>query len=211
MNDLLNTFLLQFTALFFVIDVVGIVPVFLALTNSCSSEMKQKIIQRGVAVAFTVLAFFALFGMKVFDIFGISLAAFEIGGGIILFILALELILANSDSSNSYESGKTPDVCEISVFPLGLPLLSGPGSILMLILFMKQAGHDHLRQSLVMLALLLNMLVCFVALSFSEKISQIFGKTGINVITRIFGILLAALACQFIINGVTQAFHIKVC
>lgn len=209
MNDLLNTFLIQFTALFFVIDVIGIVPVFIALTDNCSSELKYKIIQKGVSVAFTVLAFFALLGMKVLDMFGISLAAFEIAGGILLFILAIELVLTKSDSSDSYESGEAPDVCAISVFPLAVPLLSGPGSIPMLILFMKQAGHDHLRQFLVMLALFLNMLICFVVLRFSEKISQALGKTGINVITRIFGILLAALACQFVINGITQAFHIK--
>lgn len=209
MNDLLNTFLIQFTALFFVIDVVGIVPVFIALTDNCSRELKHRIIKKGVSVAFTVLAFFALLGMKVLDLFGISLAAFEIAGGILLFILAIELVLNKTNSSDSYDSGESPDVCDISVFPLAVPLLSGPGSIPMLILFMRQAGHDHAKQFLVMLALFLNMLICFVVLRFSSKISQALGRTGINVMTRIFGILLAALACQFVINGVSQAFLIK--
>lgn len=210
MDNYINTFLIQFTALFFIIDAVGVVPIFIALTTNCSREMRHKIIQRGVTVAFTVLTFFALLGMKVLDLFGISLAAFEIAGGILLLILAIELVMSKDEPANSTDSGEVKEACDISVFPLAVPLLSGPGSIPMLIIFMKQAGHDFVQQSLVMLALFLNMVICFVVLMFSDQISKALGKTGINVLTRIFGILLAALACQFVINGVIQAFHIKV-
>jgi len=95
---------------------------------------------------------------------------------------------------------------DISVFPLAIPLLSGPAAITMLILFMKQAEGNLIHQLIIFAALAANMLICWIVLRFSVSISNFLGKTGINVLNRIFGILLTALACEFFIDGISEAF-----
>ncbi len=210
MDNLLHTFLIQFTALFFTIDAIGLVPIFISLTCDYPKPQKEKVIRKGVLVAFAVLLFFALLGTKVLDIFGISLAAFRIAGGILLLILAIELVLDRPNATTSCEPSEELKQMDVSVFPLAVPLLSGPASISMLIIFMKQAEHHIVKQGLVISALLINMICCFVILSFASKISKLLGASGINVLNRIFGIILTALACQFIINGVIEAFHIVI-
>lgn len=210
MNNILHTFLIQFTALFFTIDVVGLLPLFISLTGEYTKEMKKKVIKKGVMIAFFVLLFFILLGTRVLDLFGISLAAFRIAGGILLLLMAIGLVLDRPDAPTSCDTDEAMKKVDISVFPLAVPLLSGPAAISMLIIFMKQAEHSLIRQSMVVLALLINMVLCFLILTFASKISKLLGKTGISVVDRIFGIILTAMACQFIINGIIEAFKIPV-
>jgi len=208
MDNLLHIFLIQFAALFFTIDAIGLVPIFLSLTSSYSDEERYAINKKGVTVAFLILMFFALLGTRVLDAFGISLAAFKIAGGLLLLLLSIGFVLDKTEVAQSYQNDEKHPKSDISVFPLAVPLLSGPAAISMLIIFMKQAEFEVLKQLMVIIALLFNMLLCFLILNFSKNISKIFGRTGINVLTRIFGILLTALACQFIINGIMEAFHL---
>jgi len=109
-------------------------------------------------------------------------------------------------SENKEEHEEAMSRHDISVFPLAIPLLSGPAAITMLILFMKQAEGDIIHQLVIFAALFANMIACWIVLHFSLAISKFLGKTGINVLNRIFGILLTALACQFFIDGISEAF-----
>lgn len=207
MNNLWHIFVIQFIALFFTIDPIGLVPIFLTIGASLTEAEKHKAVEKGVLIAFIILMFFALLGTRVLDIFGISLAAFKIAGGILLLILSIGFVLDKIDVTA--ECKEISLQTDISVFPLAIPLLSGPAAISMLIIFMKQAENNIHQQLVTISALFINMVLCFLILYFAKKVSKIFGKTGISIITRIFGILLTALACQFIINGIIEAFHLK--
>lgn len=212
MEQLLNYFLATFSALFFTIDCLGITPIFISLTANSSSLYKRKMAKKGTITAFAILFFFAITGSLLLDAFGISLPAFRIAGGILLLLLSLEMVLANPNppikSENAEERKESAKRNDISVFPVAIPLLSGPAAITLLILFMKQAQGVFLKQALIIAAMTLNMVICWFVLIFSVQISKLLGKTGINVISRIFGILLTALACQFFIDGVVEAFHL---
>jgi multiple antibiotic resistance protein len=212
MTDLMNYFLAVFSALFFTIDSLGVIPIFISLTADATEQYKRKMAKKGALTAFFILLFFAVTGSFVMNSFGISVPAFRIAGGILLLLLAIDMVLANSNSpirnENEEEKQETARREDISVFPIAIPLLSGPAAITLLILFMKQAEGFFEKQILILLALIINMLVCWLGLVFANQISKVLGKSGINVVTRIFGILLTALACQLFIDGVTEAFHI---
>ena len=204
MNELLRVFTVEFVALFFAIDIIGLVPIFISLTASNTNNERKAIAKKGVAIAFGILLFFTLLGASVLHIFGISIPAFRIAGGILLLLLAIGMVLGNEESTSETQA----DMSDVSVFPLAMPLLSGPASISMLIIFMKQANGLFQKQLMTVLALFLNMVICYVVLVFATKISKFLGTTGINILNKIFGILLTALACQFIITGISEAFNI---
>ncbi len=204
MNDLLHLFIVEFVALFFTLDVLGLIPIYISLTKDYNEKQKKRTVKKGIIIAFGILLFFALLGASILSIFGISIAAFRVGGGILLLLLAIEMVLDKMDTSTPETGGS-----DISVFPLAMPLLSGPASISMLIIFMKQAGGIFERQMITIIALLINMIIGYFVLIFATKISKILGRTGINILNKIFGILLTALACQFIITGIIEAFNIK--
>jgi len=214
MNEFSNYFFAVFSALFFTIDCLGITPIFISLTANTSSIYKRKMAKKGTLTAFAILFFFALTGSFVMDAFGISLPAFRIAGGILLLLLSIEMVLANPNppikSENAEEKKENAKRNDISVFPVAIPLLSGPAAITLLILFMKQAQGLFIKQTIIITALILNMIICWFVLIFSVQIAKLLGKTGINVISRIFGILLTALACQLFIDGVIGAFHLHI-
>lgn len=208
METLVQQFLLPFTALFFTLDATGLIPIFISLTSEYTPARRINTVKKGVFCAFIVLLFFGLLGTQVLNLFGITLGAFRVAGGILLLIMAIELVLDKPEAATSCDPSEELKKSDIWVFPLAVPLLSGPASISMLIMFMKQAEHDLYKQLLTMSALLANMVVALIILSFASKICGVLGKTGIQVLNRIFGIILAAMACQFIINGFIEAFHI---
>jgi multiple antibiotic resistance protein len=208
--NIVNSISVTFLALFFTIDVIGTTPIFVALTSNVSIEYRKKMAAKGVFIAFLILVFFALSGASVLNVLGIDLAAFRIAGGILLLLLSIDMVLARPSSALKSETLEEREEAmskeDISVFPLAIPLLSGPATITMLILFMKQAEGNLKQQLVIFLALITNMIICWLVLNFSVKISNFLGKTGINVLNRIFGILLTALACQFFIDGISEAF-----
>lgn len=210
MFDILNSALVIFLALFFTIDVVGLTPIFVSLTSNASQEYRRKMVINGVFIASLILLFFAFSGTTVLSILGIKLPAFRISGGILLLLLSIDMVFAKQSSAIRTETKEEYEESlhkqDISVFPLAIPLLSGPATITMLILFMKQAQGNVLQQAIVLSALAVNMLICWLVLNFSASISRFLGTTGINVLNRIFGILLTALACQFFIDGISEAF-----
>lgn len=203
-EKIISIFIIQFWALFLTIDPVGVTPIFISLTAKCSELQRKSIANKGVLIAFLILVFFAMTGSLLLDLFGISIAAFRLGGGLLLLLLSLEMVLAKTPTSQPDEDIST----DIAVFPISIPLLSGPAAITMLILFIKQSEGDWLQKGIVLLALFVNMIIVWLCLRFSNKISKLMGKTGTNVVTKIFGILLTALAFQFIIDGIFEAIKL---
>jgi multiple antibiotic resistance protein len=210
MFEYTKSMMVIFLALFFTIDVIGVTPVFVSLTSDAKDIYRKKMAINGVIIATLILLVFALTGTSILNILGIKLAAFRIAGGILLLLLSIDMVLARPMSAIRAETVEEREEAlqkqDISVFPLAIPLLSGPATITMLILFMKQAQGDILQQFTILAALAVNMLICLIVLMNSAKISKFLGRTGINVLNRIFGILLTALACQFFIDGIKEAF-----
>lgn len=207
--DLFNYFIVIFTALFFTIDSLGVMPIFISLTINTPNSYRKKMAKKAAVIAFIILFIFAITGSFIMDAFGVSVSSFRIAGGILLLLLAIDMVLSTPESPKpKNDSDSSFQRKDISVFPLAIPLLSGPAGITLLILFMKQANGILLKQLLIILALLLNMIICWLILMFANKISRILGESGVNVLTKIFGILLTALACQLFIDGVREAFHL---
>ena len=194
-----------FLTFFVVVDPIGLVPLFGALTAGASHEYRQRMAVKGVLIAALVLLFFAVSGFAVLRVLGIGLSAFRIAGGILLFLLAIDMVFARHSGLRSTTQRETEEARgrnDISVFPLAIPLLAGPGALTSLLL-MLSAAHGRL----VAIGLLLGILAVVLAITlavllFSERLLALMGETGANVVTRLLGVLLTALAVQYVLTGI---------
>ena len=191
-----------FATLFVVIDPPGLVPMFIALTTGMSSEMRRAMALRACLIAAALLTMFGLAGESILTFIGISMPAFRIAGGLLLFLTALDMLF---ERRTQRREGQTADPDhDPSVFPLATPLIAGPGAIATLILLMGQGG-DTLAGAAAIMGLLWGMiLVTYLFLLASPPLEKMLGRTGTIVITRLLGMLLAALSVQFVIDGVRQ-------
>lgn len=206
MHDIVHSFLTYFAALFVTLDGIGLAPVFIALTGTAPRRWRKIMMNKSIVIAFFILLFFGFAGTIVLELLGISLNALRIAGGILLLLMAIDLVFAKSNSGMNQETTEerreSLKRTDISVFPLAIPLLSGPATITMITLFMKKAQGDVIQTGLIIIALILNLGIIWLILKFASRVSQVLGKTGINVINRIIGILLTAMACEFFIDAV---------
>ncbi|WP_425043929.1 MarC family protein [Primorskyibacter sp. S87] len=188
-----------FTTMFVVIDPPGQAPLFVALTQDMDPATRRKVAIRACATAAGVLAMFAAFGEALLGFVGISMPAFRVAGGVLLFLTAMDMLFERRTKRRE-SSAEEEEHVDPSVFPLGIPLIAGPGSIATVILLAGQhPGIEGLATViLVMLAVIAVVLALYLA---SELLARLLGKTGINVVTRLLGMLLAALAVQFILSG----------
>ena len=192
-------FITAFTTLFVVIDPFGTAPIFVALTQDMEARTRRRIALRTCAVASGILIAFAAFGEAVLGFVGISMEAFKVAGGALLFLTALDMLFERRTKrrEDRAEVEERPDP---SVFPLAIPLVAGPGSIATIILLAGE--HPGIQgiaaASAVMLAVMAVVLTFFLS---AGLIARILGKTGLNVLTRLLGMLLAALSVQFILDG----------
>lgn len=186
--------------LFVVIDPIGIAPLFLALTTGMTPAQRRRIALRAVSVAGGVLALFAFFGEALLGFVGISMAAFRIAGGILLFLTALDMLFERRTKRREDRTEEEDPSNDPSVFPLAIPLIAGPGAIASVILLIgEKPGPEGLVMVLGITALvLIGMVLILMASSYLDRL---IGKTGIDVITRILGMLLAALSVQFVLDG----------
>lgn len=212
MFEIFKPLLVNFWALFFTIDILGTLPIFISLTANYSRPFQKKMAFKAPLTAFVILLIFSLTGNSILKSFGLSLPAFKIAGGILLLLLSIEMVVAKPEpqmkSTNEAEKEENERRNDISVFPLAIPLLAGPAAITILIVMMKEYEGQILNQFMIILALFLNMFLCWLAFKYATLIARFLGHSGINVLTRIFGILLTALACQFFIDGISEAFHL---
>jgi multiple antibiotic resistance protein len=191
-----------FATLFVVIDPPGLVPMFIALTAGMSAERRRAMAQRACLIAAGLLTAFGLAGEALLGFIGISMPAFRIAGGILLFLTALDMLF---ERRTQRREGQTADADhDPSVFPLAIPLIAGPGAIATMILLMGQTTGNW-PMTLAVLGLLLGMIfVTYLFLLASPPLERLLGRTGTIVITRLLGMLLAALSVQFVIDGIQQ-------
>lgn len=187
--------------MFVVVDPIAIAPLFLALTRGMSAARRRRIAWRAVFVAGIVLAIFAAFGEAVLGFVGISMPAFRVAGGILLFLTALDMLFDRRTKRREDRADlDDPDHEDPSVFPIAIPLIAGPGAIASVILLTgEKPGAEGL---ITVLAItLLTLVVMAVTLQLSGNLERAMGKTGINIVTRLLGMLLAALSVQFVLDG----------
>jgi multiple antibiotic resistance protein len=203
--------LVAFGALFSVVDPFAAVPTFLALVGMQPRATQARTALRASATCFVVLTVFGLAGQLIFNFFGITLPAFKITGGILLFGVGLEMMRAKHSgtrgtSEEAIEAEKREDV---GLIPLGIPLLSGPGAIATVIVLVGKARSFGQRASL-FVAIAAVSVTALLTLRSAELLARALGKTGINIIGRVMGLILAAVAMQFIIDGAHEAFPFKI-
>jgi multiple antibiotic resistance protein len=191
-----------FATLFVVIDPPGLVPLFIALTQGMDAERRRRMAARACIIAASILTLFGLAGEAVLDFIGISMPAFRIAGGILLFLTALDMLFERRTKRR--EDQKSDPDHDPSVFPLATPLIAGPGAIASVILLMSEAGPDWTIGLAVMGLMWGMILVTWLFLLASPPLERMLGRTGTIVITRLLGMLLAALSVQFVIDGVLQ-------
>ena len=190
-----------FATLFVIIDPIALTPIFATITRGIPTAERRGIALRACLVAFFTLACFAFFGEAVMHFIGISMPAFRVAGGILLFLTALEMLFERRTKRREDQAADEPDPShDPSVFPLAVPLLAGPGAIASVILLAGQAtGIAGTFVVIGMVAVVL--LVVFLSLLSSSFLERALGQTGINIATRLLGMLLAALAVQFVLDG----------
>jgi multiple antibiotic resistance protein len=186
------------------VDPVGLAPIFLSVTRGMTRHERTGVALRASVIAFAILAFFALGGEAVLRLLGIGLPAFQIAGGLLLFWIAFEMVFgARTDrKQQAADVAITQDhIRNVAAFPLAIPLMAGPGAITATILLAGRAGDDLFTLATLIGLLALVMLVGLAVFFASERISRLLGVTGNVVLTRLFGLILAALAVQFVITG----------
>jgi len=199
-------FVSSFATLFVVIDPIGLAPLFLALTQGTAPRHRRAIGLRAAGIAIVILTLFGLLGEHVLNFVGISMPAFRIAGGLLLFLTALEMLFERRQKRRDEQAADVEALPDPSVFPLATPLIAGPGAIATMILL---AGEAHGADGLIAVHLVMVAVVgCALLLFFAAGlIERLLGKTGTNVVTRLLGMLLAALAVQFVLDGL-RAFGI---
>lgn len=191
-----------FTTMFIIMDPPSLVPVFIALTQGMSAEQRRAIAVRACIVAGVLMILFLFVGEAVLGFIGISMDAFRIAGGILLFLTALDMLFQRRQArrADNAAEGQAEHQDDPSVFPLALPLIVGPGAITTIILLAGNAtsAADFGAIAGVLMAVLL---ITFLAFLVAPTIERALGKTGLNIVTRVLGMLLAALAVQFVLDG----------
>jgi multiple antibiotic resistance protein len=200
-----DTFLLALTTFFATLGPADLPLVYAALTRKNTDAERRAMALRATLVAGGILVFFALFGEAMLKLFGITLPALRIAGGVLLLLISIDMVFAR----HSGGTGTTPEEEneaqgreDISVFPLAMPLIAGPGSISAAILLATGAGGLNLAWAAVVLALIAILLLCYVVMLLAGPIQRLLGLTGLAVVSRVVGVLLAALSVQFLLDGI---------
>ncbi|RZI46950.1 MarC family protein [Candidatus Finniella inopinata] len=201
----MNDFLWQaFVTLLVVIDPFAVVPVYIGLTHKKSPDKRRRIAQKSCFIGLVLLLAFAFLGDQLLNALNISEPAFRIAGGFLLLLASIEMVMGKTvglrASTGDEEAEKHEDV---SVFPLAIPLLAGPGALTSIVILMRQAqARSFLTSLAVSLLAVLVLGITYISFRLSDRIMKVLGLTGTNVLTRVFGIILAALAIQNMITGV---------
>ena len=192
-----------------IIDPVGLTPVVAGLTAHLTSAQRNVIIARAIFISAGIIAFFALVGRFLLDRLGINLYAFDMAGGILLFLVAVDMLFGRPSGARETKEEEEEALTreDISVFPLAIPMIAGPGTIATTILYVGLAVPRPLDILAVAAAISCALFIAWAAMRSSNWIIQHIGRTGIMVVTRILGILLAALALQFVLNGISTYAH----
>lgn len=205
MSGYLQFALITFTSVLFIVDPIAVIPTYLVITQRETPEQRARTAYRACVAAALILIGFGLGGKLIFELFGITLPAFRIAGGLILWLVAMDMLRAQRSTQES-----APEIIEgrekedVALTPLAMPMLAGPGAISTVMVLAGQA-RAPMQAVAVYGSILLTAFVSFISLRLGERLVRVLGQTGIRVLTRIMGLLLAAIAVQFVITGVRDA------
>ena len=198
-------------ALLAIVNPIGVIPFFIHFTHGFNREQRQRTIRISAFTAFLVIAVSALAGLQIIEFFGITLASFQVGGGMLLLISALQMLNAKQAESSAEDlsdaNSKIDAGSSIAVVPLTIPLLTGPATISTMVIYAEKTRHWWEVLVLVGYGVVIGVSV-WVAFSLSGRIARVLGKTGINVMTRLMGLILAALGVEIMADGLLKLFPI---
>jgi len=198
--------LLALSSIFFLVDPFAALPTFLAVTAGADAQRRRRMARKASITAFVVLSAFAVAGQYIFRMFGLTLPAFEIAGGIILLLIGLDML--NAKRSPTQETGPEAAAAAVKedagIVPLGIPMLAGPGSITSVMVLVGQAQGRWTLLGAILGAIAITALICFLVLGNSDRVAKMLGETGIRILVRIMGLLLVALAVQYFVNGMVD-------
>jgi len=207
MLDFLQFALITFTSVLFIVDPLAAVPAYLVVTRDEDHATRRRTARRACVSMAILLAVFAAAGGVIFAALGITLPAFRIAGGLILWLVAFDMLRAQRNTQESGEElAEGLEKEDVALTPLAIPILAGPGAISTAIVLAGQA-HDLAHTMVVYASIVLTALVSYLTLVLGERLLVVLGRTGIRVLTRIMGLLLAAVATQFILTGVKEGLH----
>lgn len=196
-----------FITFFVVIDPIGLAPVFVGLTTGATAQFRRQMAVRGTLIGAGILIGFAALGGVLLDAMGIGLPALRIAGGILLFLVAIDMLFARQSGLRSTTESETKEAHfrpDISVFPIGIPLIAGPGAITTVLLMVSGADGDWTRIGVGMSIMLVVIGMALIALLAASALTRLLGEIGSNVISRVLGVILSALAVQFVITGLAS-------
>jgi len=201
--------LVTFTSVLFIVDPVALVPTYLVITRRETPEQRRDTARRACVAAALILLTFGVAGQLLFQLFGITMPAFRIAGGLILWFVAMDMLHAQRTTQEGPEEiveGQSKE--DVALTPLAMPMLAGPGAISTVMVLAGQA-ETMLHRAIVFAAVVLTLLLSWLTLRIGERVITRMGQTGIRMITRIMGLLLAAIAVQFVITGVREALGLR--
>jgi multiple antibiotic resistance protein len=197
--------LITFTSILFIVDPIAVIPTYLVITRNETAAQRASTARRACIAAGALLAAFGFAGKVIFDYLGITLAAFRIAGGGILWLIAMDMLRSQrTTQETTAEIVEGQEKEDVAITPLAMPMLAGPGAITTVMVLSGQA-HSAARAAAVYAAIALAAFVCWIVLRVSDRLIARLGRTGIQILTRMMGLLLAALAVQFVITGVQDA------
>jgi multiple antibiotic resistance protein len=193
---------LSFSALFLVVDPIAAVPIFVSITGDVPLDKKLWMAKRAAIAIFVTLVVFAVAGRVIFQLFGITLGSFKIAGGLMLFLMSIDMMRARSSPTRTtaVEQAESREREDVAIVPLALPMMAGPGAIATVVVLMSRA-HGGLQTAGVIVAIALTSLACWLLLHAAARTEQLLQRTTIRVIERVMGLLLTAVAVEFIFSG----------
>jgi multiple antibiotic resistance protein len=195
--------LLAATSIFFLVDPFAVIPLFLAITSDSPHEERRQMARRAAYTCAIVLVAFAIAGSLIFKMFGITLPAFKIAGGIILLKIGLDMLEGKQAKATPEEAHEGTQKSDASIIPLGMPMLAGPGAISTVMVLVGDA-HAVWKHAVIYATILATAFVSYMVLAGADRVGRYLGETGIRILMRLMGLLLVALAVQFVANGLTD-------
>ena len=197
--------LLALSSIFFLVDPFAALPTFLAITSGVDAARRKRIAFKGSLTALIVLGAFAFAGEEIFRLFGITLPAFELAGGIVLLLIGLDMLEAKR-SATQEAAGDTEAAArkeDAGIVPLGVPMLAGPGAITSVMVLVGQVQRPW-QMVAILISILVTAVICYIVLGHSDRVVKLIGETGIRILVRVMGLLLVALAAQYFVNGLAD-------
>lgn len=206
MPGYVSLFLVSLSAIFFVVDPIGVVPLFLSMTAGDSQEKMRRTALRACLVACGLMLFFAVFGTVIFKVFGVSLGAFRVAGGILLMMTALDMLRARPSETRTTPSEEQEGVVkeDVAIVPLAIPLLCGPGAIATAMVLMARGGESLFSAVPVIAAIVLTFVASYFILRASGLVQRVLRQSGVAILERVMGLILAAIAVQFVADGAKE-------